>query len=247
MPALRDVLIYKNPELLAQAAAERFAQCAQEAIQKHGRFTVALSGGNTPKRIYELLATDPFRVRIEWSGVHIFFGDERCVPPEHPKSNYRMVAEILISRVPVPASNVHRIIGEGDPAGSAKDYERELKSFFAGATWPRFDLVLLGMGEDGHVASLFPETAALDERNAWVMANWIERLGGFRITLTAPAINGAAHIIFLVAGAGKAARLSEVLNGPFDPSRLPAQLIKPTDGSLVWMVDAEAASQLSNE
>lgn len=239
-----QILIYKNADELAQAAAERFVQSARDAIAARGLFSVALSGGNTPKRVYSLLARDDFKARIEWSKVHLFFGDERCVPPDHSESTYRMVLETLVSHVPIPSENVHRIRGEDEPKQSARLYEAELKVFFAGASWHRFDLVLLGMGEDGHTASLFPGTAALDEQIAWVVANWVEKLRTYRITLTLPAINAAANVVFLVIGSDKAERLAEVINGPFDPKRIPAQLIEPTDGKLVWLVDAAAAALL---
>jgi len=234
--------IYDNPEQLAEAAALRFINSAQAAIALQGRFSVAVAGGNTPKRVYELLASDSYRGRTEWSSVHIFFGDERCVPPDHQDSNYRMVKESLLSHVPIPTVNVHRMRGEDDPALGARLYEEELRAFFEAAPWPRFDLVLLGMGEDGHTASLFPATAALREKKAWVVANWVEQLKKFRLTLTVPAICHAAHIVFLVTGEAKARRLHEVLSGPRDPERLPAQLIQPVDGSLEWLVDKAAAS-----
>lgn len=232
--------VFENSELVARAAANRFTSLAASAIKQQGRFSVALSGGQTPKRVYELLASDEFKDQINWRDVHIFFGDERPVPPDHPASNYGMALATLISKVSIPPINVHRIIGEAEPQTSARLYETELKAFFTGATWPRFDLVFLGMGEDGHTASLFPGTAALKEHTAWVVANWVERLGEFRITFTAPAINAAANILFLVTGEKKAALLAEVLRGPYEPERLPAQLVKPDAGSLVWMVDAEA-------
>lgn len=242
------VVVFETAEQLAVAAAERFVAHARQAIVDHGLFSVSLAGGNTPRRMYEVLATESFRTRIEWSQVHIFFGDERCVPPDHPDSNYRLANETMISRVSIPPQNVHPIKGDGDPTKNAQLYEAELRSFFTGRQWPRFDLVLLGLGEDGHTASLFPGTAALKEKHAWVVANWIEKLEAYRITLTAPALNGAANVLFLVAGAAKAAALARVLNPPRDPdqlpARLPAQLIKPESGSLTWLVDAQAASKL---
>ncbi len=181
---------------------------AGKATAQHP-FSVALSGGNTPRRVYELLATEEFKNKINWEFVHIFFGDERTVPPDDPASNYGMVVATLISRVPIPSRNVHPISGAGNPHENAGSYEKELKSYFAGSAWPRFDLVLLGMGEDGHTASLFPGTAAISEKTAWVVANWVEQLKEFRITLTAPALNSAAQIMFLVTGANKAARLAD--------------------------------------
>jgi len=221
----------------------RFINSAQAAITLQGRFSVVLAGGNTPKRVYELLASERYRSRTGWASVHIFFGDERCVPPDHPDSNYRMIKESLLSHVPIPAVHVHRMRGEDDPALSARLYEEGLRAFFEDAAWPRFDLILLGMGEDGHTASLFPGTAALREKKAWVVANWVEQLKAFRLTLTVPAICYAAHIVFLVTGEAKARRLHEVLNGPRNPERLPAQLIQPVDGLLEWLVDRAAARE----
>ncbi len=238
------ILVYRDPDDLARAAAEVFVERAAEAIADGGRFSVAMAGGNTPKQVYALLASEAFKERVEWGRVHVFFGDERCVPPEHPESNYRMVLETLLSKVPIPQKNVYRIKGELAPQQAAAAYEVELRKYFTAASAPRFDLVLLGMGEDGHTASLFPGSAALNEKNAWVAVNWVAQLNSFRITLTLTALNAAANIVFLVSGLQKAKRLAEVLNGPFDPLRLPAQTIRPTNGSLVWMLDAEAAANL---
>lgn len=237
-----QIEIFDNPELLAAAVARRFGMLAEKASAQQP-FSVALSGGNTPRRVYELLATD-FKSKINWQFVHIFFGDERTVPPEDPASNYGMALASLISRVPVPEGNVHPISGAGDPKDNARSYERALRRYFAGSAWPRFDLVLLGMGEDGHTASLFPGTAGISEEKAWVVANWVEQLNEYRITLSAPAINSAAQIMFLVTGANKASQLLSVLNGPFQPNVLPAQFIKPDLGDLIWMIDKAAASRL---
>ena len=242
---LLNLFVYGDAEWAALAGAARFAELAGEAIAARGLFTVALSGGSTPRRTYELLAGDEdLRGRIDWPNVHVFFGDERMVPPEHPESNYRMANEALLSLVPIPPENVHRIDGVGDAAANASAYEVELRGLFGGTDWPRLDLVLLGMGEDGHTASLFPGTPALDESRLWVAPNWVEKLGAWRVTLTAPAINAARHVTFLVTGSAKAARLREVLSGGRDPSRLPSQLVRPPDGLLEWFVDDEAASAL---
>jgi len=238
------VQVFDDAEAVARGAAERFVELGQAAIDARGCFSVGLAGGSTPKRTYELLASEAYREQINWSKVHIFFGDERCVPPDHSESNYRMANEALISRVSIPPPNVHRINGLGDAVANASLYEDELRTFFNPASWPRFDLVLLGMGDDGHTASLFPGTKALVEPRAWVVANWVEKFGAFRITLTAPAINHAANIAFLVTGATKAERLLEVLRGALDPEKLPSQLIQPLDGSLFWLVDKAAAGRL---
>lgn len=241
------LLVFDDAEEVARAAALRVVELAGSSVEAEGRFSVALSGGSTPRRTYELLASDEFAGRIDWTRTHIFFGDERCVPPTHADSNYRMVDDALLSRVPVPARNVHRMTGEGDCVANARLYEEELQTFFAGESWPRFDLVLLGLGDDGHTASLFPLTDALEEQRAWVVANWVEKLGAYRLTLTAPVINHAAHIAFLVTGAGKAARVAEVRRGPRAPTRLPAQLIQPADGELEWYLDRAAAQAMTDD
>jgi 6-phosphogluconolactonase len=239
-----DVHVFDDPERVAREAAGLFIRLSIEAASARGAFSVALSGGSTPRRVYELLAEDDYRAQVSWPGVHLFFGDERTVAPDHPDSNYRMANEALLSRVPIPAENVHRIDGVGDAAAGASKYESELRAFFGDAAWPRFDLVMLGMGDDGHTASLFPGSAALGEQQAWVAANWVEKFQTWRITLTAPAINAARRVLFLVTGAGKAERLREVLKGERDPARLPSQLIRPRDGALEWFVDRAAASKL---
>jgi 6-phosphogluconolactonase len=242
----RIVLVFDSPEQVAFAASERFVECVRAAIGDHGLFSVALAGGNTPRRVYELLATEHFKSRISWSSVHLFFGDERCVPPDDPASNYGMVYAAMISKVPIPSSNVHRIIGEGDADANAQAYERELKSFFAGQSWPRFDLVLLGMGEDGHTASLFPGTEALKETTRWVIKTRMERAQQDRISLTIPVFNHAARAIFLVTGIDKSQRLAKVLQDRSGADRLPAQAIRPVKGSLEWLVDKAAASLLQS-
>lgn len=239
-----NVSVFEDAESLARAAALRFADLARESFTERGYFAVALSGGSTPRRIYELLAGNEFRGRVPWRGVHIFFGDERMVPPDNAESNYRMANEALLSKVRIPPENIHRINGVGDAGANASAYELELRALFGDDGWPRLDLILLGMGDDGHTASLFPGTAALNEKRLWVAPNWVEKLGVWRVTLTAPVINAARHVTFLVTGKSKAERLREVLKGKRDPSRLPSQMIRPSDGILEWLVDREAASGL---
>jgi 6-phosphogluconolactonase len=239
-----DVRVFDDAESVARAAAEEFVALSREAVGGRGAFSVALSGGTTPRRVYELLASDEYGARVEWPKVHVFFGDERAVPPDHADSNYRMAREALLSRVSIPTENVHRVEGLGDAAANASDYESVMRGFFGDSTWPRFDLVFLGMGDDGHTASLFPRTPALEEARAWVAPNWVEKLGAWRITLTAPAINAARRVVFLVTGSSKAERLGEVLNGAREPTRLPSQMIRPRDGSLAWYVDRAAAARL---
>jgi 6-phosphogluconolactonase len=236
-----DIRVFDSPEEVAQAAAERFVELSSVAIAARERYMAALSGGSTPRLVYQLLASNDYRDRVDWSKTHLFFGDERCVPANDPASNYRMAYETLISKLPIPVENVHPINGEGEAATNARAYEEELRTHFPNFSWPRFDLVFLGLGDDGHTASLFPGTTALKDQNAWVVANWIDKFGSFRITLTAPAINHAMEIQFLVTGKEKAKILDAVLHGPKKPNTYPAQLILPVNGSLIWLVDKAAA------
>jgi len=192
--------------------------------------------------------------RIDWPRVHIFWGDERCVPPDHPDSNYRMARETLLDRVPIPTGNIHRLRGEIEPAAAEAAYAQELHAFFAQpcdsaipaaeVPWPRFDLIFLGLGEDGHTASLFPGTTALFEQKRWVVAHYVTQLQTWRITLTLPVINAAAQVTFMVAGERKAERLRQLLSASKEAADLPAHLVKPTTGELLWLVDAETASRL---
>jgi 6-phosphogluconolactonase len=205
---------------------------------------MGLSGGSTPRALFRLLANPDFAPRIDWSRVHIFWGDERCVPPDHQDSNYGMARETLLDHVPLPEDNICRIRGEIDPQQAAAEYEQVLRIFFSNADTPRFDLLLQGMGDDGHTASLFAGTQALYERTRWVIENYVPKLEMWRITLTVGAINAAAHVIFLVTGQNKAATLREVLNGPHQPEYYPSQLVQPADGELIWMADAAAAARL---
>ena len=250
MPAERatpNLQVFADASEVARAAALRFVEIARESIASRGRFSVALAGGSTPKRVYELLAGDDLSDQLDWSNVHIFFGDERCVPPDDAESNYRMANESLLARVALPEENVHRMRGEGDAVANARLYEDELRGYFDGDTWPQFDLVMLGMGDDGHTASLFPGTRALDVHTAWVTANWVEKFDTFRVTLTAPAINHARHVMFIVTGASKAERLQEVLYGAHEPQRLPSQLIQSQAGALAWFLDEAAAKLLRKD
>jgi 6-phosphogluconolactonase len=237
------VLVHDNPEELAAAAARDFAGRAEEAIGVSGRFAVALAGGSTPMATYERLARD-HADRLDWGRVHVFFGDERTVPPDHEDSNYRMARETLLSRVAV--GSVHRMRGESPPAQAAESCEEELREFFGEPDEPpHFDLILLGLGEDGHTASLFPETSALDVTDRWVVANPVLKLETTRLTLTIPVINAAKAVTFLVAGEGKAEALKEILEGDADPRAYPAKFIRPEGGDLTWMVDRAAAERLS--
>jgi 6-phosphogluconolactonase len=242
------IRVLADPDAVAHAAADLFVDIADEASRARGRVTVALAGGSTPRRLYALLAdpAQPHRHRGPWAVCHFFWGDERHVPPDHPESNAGMALDAMISRLPIPETQVHRIPAERpDAAAAAREYERVLREFFGDVPFPVFDLVLLGMGADGHTASLLPGTDAVREKTRWVAATWVEKFKSFRITLTAPAINRARHVIFMVAGSDKAAAVRDVLEGPPDAERLPAQLIRPTSGSLTWLLDRAAAAALS--
>ena len=233
---------------LYRAAAGHFVRRARAAVQARGRFTVALSGGSTPRALYSLLALDQtLRLGVPWDKVFFFWGDERHVPPDHAESNYGMAYAQLLSKVPVPEVNVQRFLGEQPDAElSAQRYERELQAFFqlSPGQVPRFDLVLLGLGADGHTASLFPGTMAVKESQRLVSANWISELRSHRFTLTIPVFNNAACVIFLVTGADKAPALRSVLEDLPEAAPLPARLIRPQDGELVWLVDRAAAGLL---
>jgi 6-phosphogluconolactonase len=243
---MSDIQIYPDSASLAIAAAERIVGLAETAIDHHGGFSIALSGGSTPKTLYELLATPTYAERIDWPHVHVFWGDERCVPPEDVESCYRMAREALLDHVPIPPPNIRRIQGEIAPDEAATKYERLLHHLF-GDQSPRLDLVLLGMGDDGHTASLFPRTKALHEEKRWVIENYVEAKEMWRVTLTKTAINAAANVVFLVSGPGKTERLRQVLQGNYMPDDLPSQLIKPENGSLLWLVDQNAAALLSSD
>ena len=235
-----SVEVYEGPEGLAEAAAGELASRAAEAIEERGLFTVVLAGGSTPRATYEILARD-YAGRIDWGKVHVFFGDERTVPPDDEDSNYRMAREALLDNVPV--ASVHRMQGELPPEEAATAYEEELRDFFGPDGLPRFDLILLGIGGDGHTASLFPETSALEVHDRWVVANPVFKLETTRITLTVPVLNAARAVYFLVAGEDKAEALGQILGGDADPRAYPASLIQPQGGPS-WMLDQPAASEL---
>lgn len=236
------IWVYGDFEHLSRAAAGLFVQQARQAVRDHGQFSVALSGGHTPKRTYELLATYPLREQVPWEHVHVFWGDERCVPPDDPRSNERMAREALLDHVPVQSTHVHPIRCAQAPQKTAEQYETFLRDFFAGQP-ARFDLVLLGLGEDGHTASLFPGTPVLEEQKRWAADVHVAEQDFYRVTLTAPVINQAAMVLFLVAGADKAPAVRGVLEGTSN-HRLSAQLIQPQEGQLHWLLDREASSLL---
>jgi 6-phosphogluconolactonase len=244
-----DIRILNNLDAIARRAAEEFARAATSAVSQRGVFRIALSGGSTPKALYSLLANDAaIRSQVPWDKVCFYFGDERNVGPDHPDSNFRMATEAMLSKVPVKTEQILRIKGEyKDTAVAAQEYEQALRSSFkiGEDQFPRFDLILMGMGSEGHTASLFPGTKALHETKRSVVRNWVGKLYTERITLTAPAINNAARILFMITGADKATALRGVLEGPFEPDQLPAQMIQPSNGQLLWLVDGAAGSMLS--
>ena len=246
-----NVSVLADADSLADAAAERIVAAAARAIDSHGRFVVALSGGSTPRRTYERLAEPAIASRVKWPRVHVVWVDERCVPPGDAESNYRLARETLLDHVPIPAANVHRMHGEDNPVAAAAFYERTLRTLFstpsgAPSTAPgkRIDLAVMGLGDNGHTASIFPGSVAIDEHERWVMAERVSATPPWRITLTAPMLDACAELLFLVVGGAKANVLHRVLDGPRQPRELPAQLIAPSAGQLSWLVDASAASEL---
>lgn len=228
------------------AAAERVVADANAAIHATGRFLIALSGGSTPRALYTLLAAPAYTARIDWSRVHVVWSDERCLPPDDRASNFRMARETLLDAVSIPRAQVHRVHGEDEPAHAARAYERDLLGVFP-ATGPRFDLVLLGMGVDGHTASLFPGLTAVHETSRLVVAEYVPQVAMWRVTLTAPAINAAAAVIFLVTGSEKARALRRVFEEAHDPDGCPAQVVAPRDGDVTWVTDLAAAALLTEK
>jgi 6-phosphogluconolactonase len=218
-------------------------------LQQRGFCAVALAGGSTPRRLYELLAGPPYCQRVDWSRVEVFWGDERAVPPDHEESNYRMARIALLDKVPLRAQQIHRMQGESDLPWAAESYQAEIAKVFGVALDgppPAFDLILLGMGPDGHTASLFPHTDVLRENVRWVAVNYVPQFDRYRLTLTLPILNRSAAVAFVIAGKAKAAALRAVLSGPQDPERYPSQLIRPAQGELLWLVDCQAAAKLQD-
>jgi 6-phosphogluconolactonase len=250
MPKRLNVKYYVEPDpaALAQRAAQYFVEMAGEAVAGNGRARIAISGGSTPMATFRLMAdrNEPWRGRMPWDHLDLYWVDERAVPPDHADSNYRMVREALLDHVPLRPEQIHRIEGELEPEAAAARYESELRNGFRleGAECPRFDLVALGMGDDGHTASIFPNTTAIHEIGRLVTANHVPQKDAWRITLTWPVINRASSVFFLISGADKASVLKDVLIGPRDPERLPSQLIWPSSGILTLMLDRAAAAFL---
>jgi 6-phosphogluconolactonase len=238
--AERETVVCRDTAELSRQSAERFSQLALQSVQGSERFTVALSGGSTPKHLYSLLASPGYTERIPWSHVHFFWGDERCVPSDHPESNFRMAQEALLSKIEIPAENIHRMRGEEHPQTAAAEYEEELQKFFGlkSGALPRFDLILLGIGEDGHTASLFPGNDALYETKHLVVAPFVAKLNSYRLTLTLPVLNHAASVWFLVTGGSKADAVKKVFSASSD---LPAARVNPVNGNLIWYITRDAA------
>ena len=247
----REIKVLENGEAVSRAAAEMLVDISLEKLKSTESFAVALSGGSTPKNMFAMLANDAeLQDRMPWDRVHFFWGDERHVAPDHADSNFRMTHETMLSKVPVPPGNIHRIRSENPDAGeAAAEYEQELREFFKleEKQLPVFDCVFLGMGPDGHTASLFPGTKALHEQKRLVVSNWVEKFKSYRITMTAPVLNNADIIIFLISGEGKAEPLRAVLEGEKQTDLYPSQLIEPTHGKLLWLVDKAAAGLLKRK
>ena len=245
----REIRILEDGAAIAKRAAQEFVQAATLAVREKGSFNAVLAGGSTPKALYGLLVNDPtLRSQVPWDKIHLFFGDERHVAPDHSDSNFRMATETLVSKSPLKPEQVTRIKGEyPDADRAALEYEKALHEYFKlkDGEYPRFDLVLAGMGNEGHTLSLFPGTKALHADGRIVVRNWVGKLYAERITLTAPAASNAARVIFMVTGADKAPALKAVLEGPYEPEQLPAQLLQPKNGKLLWLVDTAAGSMLS--
>lgn len=243
-----EIRTLKTPQELFAAAADEVVRAANEAVAQRGRFTFVLSGGSTPKGLFTLIATNA-RSSFPWDRTFFFWGDERHVPPTDPESNYRMANETMLSKIPVAAANIFRISAENpDADAAAQEYEQTLQKFFSlkPGEFPQFDLILLGLGPDGHTASLFPESAGLQEKSRLVIANWVEKFKTHRLTFTLPVLNAARCVAFLVSGTDKAPALRSVLEDKSaSGEQYPAKLVQPTDGKLIWFLDSAAASGLS--
>ena len=243
-----NIHVFSDCPSLFQAVADHVIEQGTQTIKAKGTFSIALSGGSTPKSLYALLASTQYRSRLDWQRVEFFWGDERHVPPDHPESNYRMAYETLLSPLGIGANRIHRIHGENPEAGTAAvQYEQRIRSRLGNASLqtPQLDLILLGMGPDGHTASLFPGTEAVHENTKWVTAPWVEKFHAFRITMTPALINCAHQVTFMVSGKEKAQVLKAVLEGEYQPDILPSQIIRPQSGRLTWFLDQEAAQDLS--
>lgn len=239
---LGELRIFETPEALAEAVADAFVEEATQAVSQHGAFFVALAGGTTPRNAYRLLAQEPRRSSVDWNHIFVYFGDERCVPPESEDSNYKMAMDTFLHAVGIPEAHVHRMQGEEDPLQAARDYAELLIETMGDL--PRFDLVMLGMGADGHTASLFPGTDPLIDNDRLVRGPYVEKVGGYRITFTPLVINNSRHVIIATEGLPKAPALYAVREGPYDPQIHPVQIVAPVGGRLSWFVDRAAAAEL---
>lgn len=244
IPAGWRVRVFQNLESLSRTAAELFSALSQKAIAAHGRFSVAISGGSTPLLLYTLLGLSPWRETIDWKHVHLFWADERCVPAGHRESNFKLADDTFIARATIPDENIHRIAGEIGADHAALKYEQDLCAYFGTATFPVFDLILLGIGEDGHMASLFPGNAAVQVKDRFVAAVPLDAPRLSRVTLTLPVLNHAAEILFLVAGSIKAGVVQSIVEKN-NQGQSPAGLVHPEHGAVTWFLDAEAASLLT--
>jgi 6-phosphogluconolactonase len=243
-----QIAVYPDSDSLSHAAARYIVQVAQESIVTHGRFTFALSGGNTPKKLYGLLGSEPYRDQIDWALVEIFWSDERCVPPDSEDSNFRMAQEVLLSKVPIPSQQIHRMPADAPDRDSASlAYRQEMQRVFGTSVVPRFDLIQLGMGPEGHTASLFPHQPSLHEQTRLVMPVTVPKPPPPRLTFTPPLLNAAIHVLFLVTGADKAEAVQAVLEGDYPPDEYPAKIVNPARGEVTWMLDTAAAPLLSQK
>ncbi|MBL7959637.1 6-phosphogluconolactonase [bacterium] len=243
----REVKVYELKEDLIRNAAEKIVSIAQKSIQNRGQFAWSLSGGSTPKEVYSMLAALPLKEKIDWEKTHIFWGDERSVVRTHPDSNFRMAKESLLDAVEIPPANIHRVASEEDPMLAAQQYEDDIREFFgiSDGIFPEFDLILLGMGDDGHTASLFPDTEALKVQDRLVVDNFVKKLNTHRITFTFPIINHARNVLFIISGSVKSKMIKQVLANTDAPKTLPSQLVQPKSGSLFWFLDKDAAADLT--
>lgn len=246
MNKLKNIYVRDSASQVARGAARFFFELCFQSIRHDGHFAVALPGGKTPEPFFNVLSSDEFMNTIPWKSVHLFWGDERCVPPGHPDSNYNAAASAFISKTGIPADNVHRMRGEDQPHAAAAAYEAELRRFFKGFKKTCLDLVFLGLGEDGHTLSLFPGSQSLNENERLVAAEYVEAVKSDRMTMTLPVVNNASNAIFLVTGKKKAGILKAVLEGGNESRHYPASLIRPTHGRLIWIVDKAAASLLKD-
>ncbi|HTK11696.1 MAG TPA: 6-phosphogluconolactonase [Ktedonobacteraceae bacterium] len=242
------IAIYPDIDTLSHEAAKYVVRVAQESIATHGRFTFALSGGNTPKKLYALLATEPYRGQIDWALVDIFWSDERCVPPDSSDSNFKLAQDVMLSQLPISASQIHRVpADQEDRAAASAAYTQEMQRVFGTSGVPRFDLIQLGMGPEGHTASLFPHQPSLQETQRLIMSVTVPKPPPPRLTFTPPLLNAATHVLFLVTGADKAEAVHEVIEGAHNPQEYPAQIVKPDQGEVTWMFDPAAAANLRQQ